>query len=968
MAIVENRSTEIGDVIRIQTEVPIIGIVSLNSFVDDTVGEITGVAPGMVIPIFNAGNRQDSSLRSNGIVIGDVAYTIARNSGGSITYNGIVSINLSTQIWDTTHPDAPTNRFINFLSLGGTTLYAFGTSFNGVIFSQVTDILSYNTVTRTWTVLERNINFNLAGVVQAVHNNNVYVMRSHTFNKVGNNITTDDPFPALFRFDLSTNTYVNVSQFPLRGLGATANDIEVRIMDCVIDTTSQLIYVGYEFSNFNRNATPNFYIYNIATNIWTTTSNCPERLRVASNSMYFDAVNRLIYIKARNSEKLITYDVNTDTWNTSRTVSPEMFSFNSLVLYNNRVYVRVAQRDTVQYDPVNNTWLVSVSGNRFFRKRFRYSIDGGLTFSEFLDLNDFNIQNIEINDENIFVIDIAYERAGEQTAGELTWNNTTLLGNYVDFLTPIYDSTIFKGQFEVLDVNVLGWALNVLEKLYQRGLLADYVDRNREDKDDTDFIAYWFSVTHLFAILVYWMRLFENIPANRFFVTRFLESFDITLPFDLDLKTLGIIYTERVSEYRKRGTPQIQMPTPNVNTAINGELLRLIDWDQNDFFFFALTEASRFGWCIGLSSPTWTSTAGVTNLIMGYEFTTSVENLTNYPLVGSSNISIVQDAAISQNVMSISGYAGNPGTYGISTGTTSIDRNQIFPIDHSLDYEIAFRVKKIETDPLQLQMFAYAYDANLNLVNMIPVNGNTSNVNSFQVTPGTEFTLLQNTYYRVNLIVHGSGTSTASNLSGNINGYRGLRFPPSARYLGLAIVVDGTAARSNFYLHDIKIRVKDLPISQGLFGVKNIIAGYMTNEGELNDDDARVFIQEKLIPYNSFLIPNWLDAVTQFTIVPEFVNRVSATEINLRFTVTLGGLIADQNYTIGVRSTNRANRNLTNDFNVELSSGSTSQINTLNVTNVQGSTAYVVTFNVVSSPVGFTAVFNPATVNIPAFT
>lgn len=40
MAIIENRSTEIGDVLIIQTDVPIIGLVTLLSFVDDTEGEV----------------------------------------------------------------------------------------------------------------------------------------------------------------------------------------------------------------------------------------------------------------------------------------------------------------------------------------------------------------------------------------------------------------------------------------------------------------------------------------------------------------------------------------------------------------------------------------------------------------------------------------------------------------------------------------------------------------------------------------------------------------------------------------------------------------------------------------------------------------------------------------------------------------------------------------------------------------
>ena len=39
MAVIENRSNEFGDIIRIKTEVPVIGLLFLDTFTDSTVGE-----------------------------------------------------------------------------------------------------------------------------------------------------------------------------------------------------------------------------------------------------------------------------------------------------------------------------------------------------------------------------------------------------------------------------------------------------------------------------------------------------------------------------------------------------------------------------------------------------------------------------------------------------------------------------------------------------------------------------------------------------------------------------------------------------------------------------------------------------------------------------------------------------------------------------------------------------------------
>jgi len=49
-------------------------------------------------------------------------------------------------------------------------------------------------------------------------------------------------------------------------------------------------------------------------------------------------------------------------------------------------------------------------------------------------------------------------------------------------------------------------------------------------------------------------------------------------------------------------------------------------------FIFGLIESHSTGWCLGKSSPTWSNTEFMTNLIKGYEFTEDVVDLNKYIL------------------------------------------------------------------------------------------------------------------------------------------------------------------------------------------------------------------------------------------------------------------------------------------------------------------------------------------------
>lgn len=136
----------------------------------------------------------------------------------------------------------------------------------------------------------------------------------------------------------------------------------------------------------------------------------------------------------------------------------------------------VSQGDNIVF---TNFALNEVSTtSRYFKKEFRYSTDGGLNFTNWMDLNNVNVQNIVVSRRDLFVTEIKLTRQGLNATGELVFNSLNIGGIYKELPYKIYGKTIFNDFFTVNDVGVIGWQLNVLEKLYKDGIMPWYMERD----------------------------------------------------------------------------------------------------------------------------------------------------------------------------------------------------------------------------------------------------------------------------------------------------------------------------------------------------------------------------------------------------------------------------------------------------------------------------------------------------------
>jgi len=479
---------------------------------------------------------------------------------------------------------------------------------------------------------------------------------------------------------------------------------------------------------------------------------------------------------------------------------------------------------------------VGESDTDYFRKEFRYSADGGLTFSDWIELTLLNIAAVAITKYDAFIIEYRYIRVGTTPDVDLEFNDILVSGEIEDLPYPIFKNTFFDKFFNVNDLNVFGWALNVLEKLYQKGLiLPNYIERanNLSNLEDQDFITVWLSITHFFAIFVYFARQFHDFESHQLLLEQFLKSKDLTLPSDSNFADLKYLYDNYINEYTKRGTNKIHEAS---EATIDGELLRLLGHQSYEEFIFCLFQNYENGWCLGKSSPMWTGTENIINLIKGYEYSNIVNDLLNYPLLEESYISLVDDKIQIDSVL-------NAVFSGVGGSTKKIT------IDPSQDYEISFRVSQSIKES-NLVFGCRVWDKDNNEKTFTDVAAVSSSNYFFE---GEELGVI-NTDYWVRGVLFGNGTALPIDSKTTLGIGNNLRLPADATSIVPIVGVLGSGSACSVKIDSIKVRPRKLNFSRGQLGIHNLIYILsVNNNGDLTEEKIKNFIEQKLISYNSFL-------------------------------------------------------------------------------------------------------------------
>lgn len=226
-----------------------------------------------------------------------------------------------------------------------------------------------------------------------------------------------------------------------------------------------------------------------------------------------------------------------------------------------------------------NTFIEDIEGispERYFKRSFRYSYDGGLNYTEWLDLAEESLKTIfsewlhqnkdflslKLDEQSDLKLQFRYERVGTDDTGELKLKSLTINGK---FLPRELEFTTLKNSIfsEIIDNNIdlFDVTMNLVKKMYEKGIMAEYVERNSEDDrnllEDRDYIDFWRMVSEFYSMMFLHVLKFTNIYWKKDLIHEYLIQHGIILCDCDDIVEMQLISQNFYDEIRLRGTAEI---------------------------------------------------------------------------------------------------------------------------------------------------------------------------------------------------------------------------------------------------------------------------------------------------------------------------------------------------------------------------------------------------------------------------
>ena len=374
--------------------------------------------------------------------------------------------------------------------------------------------------------------------------------------------------------------------------------------------------------------------------------------------------------------------------------------------------------------------VVGDTVTRYFEKTFRYSLDG-INWSYWEPLTVPNITAIVVNPTSVFMVEYRYQRVGDPL-GELQFDDATIEGTFAEgSCGPTYNDSVFATFFHCMDLEVMQWCLNVLEKLYRSGIIPQYITRGGNSNfnlEDQDYVDFWRTIACYFALFVKYARTFETFQSNDFLLREFLTNRGMFLCAETEYIDLLHLMNHFWDEIRQRGLQLMLVKKGETLSdgrlkAVDGEFLRLICHKVCDEFIFSLTEPENTSWNIHNCSPLFTGLHNHANVMKGYAtnpgplsaLPVKSIDLSEYPLVEPSFIKVQPDTDNQGNAIeaiAIKNTSGVKSGIGLVHGGgdfTSDQKAKAIVFDPCLDYEVTFLIKRIAGTVPTIDFAFYTY-------------------------------------------------------------------------------------------------------------------------------------------------------------------------------------------------------------------------------------------------------------------
>lgn len=639
-------------------------------------------------------------------------------------------------------------------------------------------------------------------------------------------------------------------------------------------------------------------------------------------------------------------------------------------------FPRVGQGFTVHTQMIPPAGLVTVlrAARSDQQSLFRYSRDGGETYTEWITLTKETFSELgRLTDSCDLVLDYVTKPYVKTRA---------FIDPYADPLsTTIYDKTIFRTFFDSNDPQVLTWAVNVLEKLFEPGIVPMYVSRNNQD----DYNTFFLTMTHYFAFVVIYARNYRQLENSDLLMKEFIEGWGLVYENINTLDQRRYLFNNWIQEFYKRGTYQVV----ETGGTIEGELRRLVGYEKPNEFIFGVLSPQNVGWCLGWSSPTWYGTETVNAVSKGWDYagdtfsdliqfeqdelqmkrtgapetneiytvypwqiytgedvpaefsesyTIGVGPLKDYPILGAVKRKFIDNMYVFQPT--------GGGRVGISTEADTSKAMEVYP---GLDYEMTVWVKSLSMGDQNIEFGVNCYDANMNLINQVRIT-DWRETNSFFTGDRYQSPCkVPGIYYRLRGIIYNVLEQKDESLYLNFENGRPLRFIGDVKYMAPYIVQNRDLISADIQIAGIVLKPLDLPFSQGYLGQKNVIAMYAQIKSARTKDDIEEFVRRYLVSYKNVVSYTWLDWMARtsyfltFNVKRELDGQpvqgaqvelsngfISSTDANgyvrfevsmnevIRYTITAKGITQTGEVTMDKDKTLDITMNLPLDVNIEI--------------------------------------------------
>lgn len=502
-----------------------------------------------------------------------------------------------------------------------------------------------------------------------------------------------------------------------------------------------------------------------------------------------------------------------------------------LVIPTNQPYVGVSGITSFT-DSVSNT-----DTQRFFTKEFRYSTDG-FQFTEFEELNESNLQAVTLNSKDPFYIQYRYTRSGTDATSHLKFNSITINLTTVDITCGVaYEASIFNSFFACSDQKVIGWCVNVLEKIYKQGIVPKYIFRGDDSEDDRNYIEFWRAICCYFSYFVQYARVFEDFDQNERILRQYLLSRDVYLCGNETLLALQNIAKGLVQNFRKRGTI----------LAFEEEIKRLICFNSTDEYVVQVNNYSD--WILDESSPNFDEN----RVVKAYEDKPGISSLTPYPILENTP-GLVGFSDSSKTLLFLPG--SGLGHIDPEGSQDQFNRDNFsFNIDPNQTYLFHIRFQQLGgTDYDNISFGVTSFDENNNEYLPISVVNGVTNRWFFL----NEELPIKNQYYEFFALLLPSSTPTNANSIPQIGFGQNLKMDERTNKAVILLNNDSSRGNGNLQVEELKVYLLNNDV-RGYFDASPTIEFFAKNNNlMLSNDSITEIIKNKFITYNLNFETKWL--------------------------------------------------------------------------------------------------------------